>query len=307
MKTLEKNSKKKKKNIFKKQWNGVPATVRPTLHESSLFEAVFASLFWHIVGGLLIWLIVFLFMFFGITPKLFPVPKEKIQDLEFIIKSSSSHRSHYNRVETVQSNLSPDVAPVNPEPQTTPISQSTASSKNSTTSKAKSSTHSNVGIPDFSVPMANLKSMSSGLGGSGKTTHRVAGFDSSSAAGFGSSSSSGGSSSASSGFDKNTTRKMISTYDISPYVNELKRNIRWNWKTPKDNGGKRVELFLRIAKDGKVVILNVKKTSEIGDVDNAALNAVRKSMPLSPLPAKYTKSYLDVIFTFDSNSVGSRY
>lgn len=176
-------------------------------------------------------------------------------------------------------------------------------------SVGKALSHSKPGGADkFAVPMPKLNSLSSGLGGGGKIKHRASGFDPSGAS-VGTSDGGGKSASNGSGFDKNTTKKMISSYDISPYVNELRRNIRWNWKAPKNPEGKRVELFLRIAKDGRVVILNVKRTSESGEADNAALNAVRRTMPLNPLPSKYSKSYLDVIFTFDSsaNSLGSRF
>lgn len=299
MKTLTKNKNKKFKYSFKANWNGVPATVRQTLFEATLYESFFTSLVWHIIGVLLIWAITFSIMFFGLAPKLFPTPKTKIKDIEFVIKGQSTHRSRHSKAKSVQ----PSNETVStPKPEQNKINSNITPQKNNDGKK-------NAVIPDFSMPMPNLKSLSSGLGGSAKTS-------SSSTSGTSNSpisdinnafSTSKGSSGSSAGFDKNTTKKMITTYDISPYVNELKRNIKWNWKIPKGNENKRVDLFLRIAKDGRLIILNVKRTSEIGEVDNAALSAVKKCLPLSPLPAKYNKSYLDIIFTFGSNSIGSRY
>lgn len=321
MKTLEKNKyrRKKSKNPFKATWNGVPATVRQTLFETSLYESFAMSLIWHIVGFLLIWLITFSFIFFGIAPKIFPKPTPKVKNIEFTLTSPQRHRIHHVKLKPaptpVETEGSEQKMKANePAPakasagNQNKISQNTQGKANKKALKAGGKSKSN--ISDFAIPMPNFKSMSSGLGGgSGKTSHRASGFDSSSSSfgSFDSGSSAGKGSSGGSGFDKNTAKKIIKTYDISPYVNELRRNIRWNWKAPKSSANKRVELFLRIAKDGKVIILNVKKTSDNAEADNAALNAVRKSMPLNPLPAKYSKNYLDVIFTFDSNSVGSRY
>lgn len=329
MKTQEKNkTKNKNNNPFKKSWNGIPATVRWSVTETSLYESFAASIFWHIAMALLIWLISFLFMFFGLTPKLFPHPKPKVNDLEFVIKDSPRHRVHYRKILAKQSTMdadkavnnepkeknNPTPAAANPKPQ--PPKKDTNSNKfslqniNKSFAKpaAKGAQKSKSAVPDFAMPMPKLKSISSGLGGSGTTKHRAAGVDSisNSSGGFDRGSSAGKGSAGSSGFDKNTTRKMITTYDISPYISELRRNIRWNWTPPTGSGNKRVELFLRIAKDGKIIILNVKKTSEVGAVDNAALSAVRKCVPLNPLPSKYSKSYLDVIFTFDANSISSR-
>lgn len=342
MKTLEKNRYryKRSKNPFKQTWNGVPATKRPSVGDGSLYESFFASILCHIAGLLIIWLITFLVLFFGLTPKLFPTPQPKVKDIEFTLADQPRHRIKHHKIKAKQSTVDRDKAATpepkkvtepSPEPKVDfkklfspkinpPKPKNNISNTNkNVASKAtlghvkktntKGSSHSKSEVPAFPMSMQNLKSMQTGLGGSGRTKHQAAGFDTSSASSLGGfdSSSTGKGSSGHSGFDKNTTRKMITSYDISPYVNELRRNIRFNWRAPKTNGNKRVELFLRIAKDGRIVILNVKRTSEVGDVDNAALNAVKKCVPLSPLPSKYTKSYLDVVFTFDASSVGSRY
>lgn len=314
---LAKNKYLQNKKRFKKYWNGVPATVKKSLFEMHLYESIFASIFWHTIGLLLICLIVFCFNFFGITPKLFPKPQKPIQDIEFIIKNSSSsgYRIKAQKalptpsIPEAKTNIYKDISPVKNKLKT-----------NSKTNESKKhinrkTTGSKIAISDFSIPMPNLKSMSSGLGSSKGNRHHagsaetsnssISGIDNAFSAGGGNSAGTG--SSGKTGFDKNAARKIIATYDISPYVNELKRDIQWNWKVPKGYENKKVELFLRIAKDGKLIILNVKRTSEVGEVDNAALNAVKKCVPLNPLPSKYSKSYLDIIFTFAFNSIRSRY
>lgn len=285
------------KNRHNKSWNGVPATARQTLSYVSLYESFFASIFWHFVGILLIWAITFSLMFFGVIPKLFPMQKAKIKDIEFTLNGKHMrHRIKHAVIKPEQSS--------NTTMETKPEQKVVSPSFDKTASKSTKKS-----ISEFSIPMPNLKSLSSGLEKQGKTNNSKSAEVSNSTIGnindaFSKDNDDTGTSS---GFNKNATKKMITTFDISPYINELKRNIRWNWSAPKDNQNKKVELFLRIAKDGKIIIFNVKHTSEIANVDNAALNAVKKCLPLNPLPSKYGKSYLDVIFTFGSNSIGSRY
>lgn len=288
MKTQTKNEHIKSKE----SWNGVPATVRQALFEASLNKPFAESIILHIAAVLLIWLIIFSLNFFGITRKLFPRPKQNIQDIEFIIKDTSRHitRHFANTKKTKSRKVNRNI--------------SNLKDNNATDKHSQNSI-----ISDFFIPMPDLKSISTGLGNSGKIKNRAAGIETSNSSinDIDKAFSTNRSSSGHSGFNKNATRKIITAYDISPYVNELRRNVRLNWKIPQGNENNKVELFLRIAKDGKLIILNVKKTSEIGNVDNAALNAVKKCVPLTPLPSKYNKGYLDVIFTFGSNSVGIKY
>ena len=317
---------KRTNNPFTVRWNGLPAIKRKTILEHSLYESIFTSVFGHIILFLLIWALTFSLFYFGIAPKLFAKPKPKIQNIEFELNNSvwrkSSHNRHEQRAKVASSKSLPAAVPETKQPKAksefsqifnkmTQKSKATTNKKSTqspfATKAAKGSKKSTV--PAFSMPMPNLKSVSSGLNGSKGKKHHASGFDAShSVLGDNDGGASAGkNSSGNSGFNKTATRKIISTYDISPYVNELKRSVRWNWKSPHAEGNKRVELFLRIAKDGRLIILNVKKTSENGETDDAALSAVRKCTPLNPLPAKYNKNYLDVIFTFDSNYVGSRF
>lgn len=302
MKTLEKtksrNTNKKRKSKYKRYleetWNGVPATVKPIMFELTLRESLSKSLIWHIVSILLIWLLVLTLNFFGITKKILPLEKMKTRNIEFILPSGRSGQKAASNQQTQINNI----AEVQPD------SQNSAKPTSNTSTK----TVKNSSVSDFDIPMPSLKSMSSGLTNSNSNNnHAEESGSSSSLLNVGDSNTTeGNASSNGTGFNKSATRNMITPYDISPYVNELKRNIQWNWKASK-NHNKNVELFLRIAKDGRLIILNVKKTSEIGEVDDAALNAVKKSLPLNPLPSKYNKSYLDVVFTFNANTISSRY
>lgn len=307
-KFLKYSTKRYKQKRAKKTWDGIPAFLKTLEPEFSLRKDFFMSVTGHTTALLIICLLVFVFKIGVINPIM--KNKDKIRDIEFTISnpSKSAPKANFDAIPLKAENPLPPKASSEPKSIEKPTKTTASASKVSKPTVSKNP------IGDFSIPVPKIKPMAGGRGG----ISRHAGTSSSSSSSGGSSSSpfldddatgsgSGGAVNGK-GFDKNAARKAISAYDISPYVNELKRNIRWNWKAPKDSG-KTVELFLRIAKDGKVVILNVKRTSEIGSVDNAALDAVRKTMPLNPLPSKYPKSYLDVVFTFNSNSstMGSRF
>lgn len=278
---------KKSKNV----WNGIPAFIKKRGRQNSLKDYFLISTVNHIIFFLILFGVFSVFK----TKIVDPMLHKKVNDIEFTINNSAGYTPHLGG--------------------SAPASKPETTAENSAEKKSQTgSLFPQIEIPDdFSIPMPKFKPLSSGSGGLGKRTS-----DNSSAASRGLNPSDIGSNDGSpdaagaskgGGFDKNAVRKTLAVYDISPYVNELKRNIRMNWRQPKNSNGKSVELFLRIAKDGRLIILNVKKTSETGEVDEAALNAVRKSLPLSPLPSKYGKSFLDIIFTFDAGGsfVGSRY
>lgn len=305
MKTQEKNNHdfikltvRSKKS--KKRWNGIPAFYKRAETGNSIYKHLLLSIFNHIIFFLIIWSLAGILKTHIINP-LFE-QKDKINDIEFAINNSAGSRKKHKKA-SADKNI-----------QTNTVGKNTETDKISKSNFTKSkSFESAADIDEFSIPIPKTKSSQSSAGGlsrhSGKNSSEHSNDLNPSYMGTEDGSANGTGPSKGSGFDKNAARKTISTYDISPYVNELKRNIRMNWKPAKTSEGKYVELFLRIAKDGRLIILNVKKTSESGDVDEAALNAVRKTLPLNPLPTKYAKSFLDLIFTFDSSSssVGSRF
>lgn len=288
---------------YKSKWNGIPAFMKKYEMANSLYNHFFLSVFNHIILFILLW-VLFGVLKIGITNPIFK-QKEKMHDIEFTINNSVSH-SHKPQLSKSKSS-----AEINTNLNSNIISNDTNKITSKPTNKSTQNKFASIPVasPDtFSIPMPKFKP--AGSAGSRRKTSGNSSSDLNPAdlgTADGSQNESG--ITKGSGFDKNATRKAITPYNISPYINELKRNIRMNWKPTRNSEGKYVELFLRIAKDGRLIILNVKRTSEVGEVDEAALNAVRKTQPLSPLPSKYSKSYLDLIFTFNSSSssIGSRY
>lgn len=91
--------------------------------------------------------------------------------------------------------------------------------------------------------------------------------------------------------------------DFGPYMRALQSRIKRNWTPPKGDESKRVVLFFKIAKDGRLLALRVVKTSTSPEADRAALSAVELSAPFRSLPPEYRDNDIDIQFTFDYNVI----
>ncbi len=292
MRTVEKNRYIFfKKKGYRSSWNGIPAFIKPYSKEFSLCGNFFSSIIIHIIIALLFWGTCFIFKSYFSNLMLFDKPKQNMPDIEFILNGNSGNRKKYKKKSSSKS-INNNFNKVSQKNNISRIEK-----------KAYLVNNSKI-IDDFSIPAPNIKPLGTNFSSSGRSSRKSSAFSNNhtSDGGFDIGTPDGRGVGIKKGFDKNATKKIVSSYDINPYINELKRNIRWNWKYPRGYENKKVELFLRIAKDGRLIILNVKRTSEIGEVDNAALNAVRKTLPLNPLPSAYKKGFLDVVFTFDGST-----
>ena len=96
--------------------------------------------------------------------------------------------------------------------------------------------------------------------------------------------------------------------DFGPYMKELQRRIKMNWDPPKGNESKRVVLLFKIARDGRLISVQVHRSSGLPAADNAAISAVKLTAPFRPLPPEFKGNSIDIQFTFDYNVLGaSRY
>ncbi|OGI04807.1 MAG: hypothetical protein A2Y25_04265 [Candidatus Melainabacteria bacterium GWF2_37_15] len=258
----------------------------------SLRNSFIISAFGHFIAAILVWLlvklIIFLLLMFGLNIPTIEKPEPTPQDIQFVF-----------------------VKPVKPQikqiKQNKKISSANKGGKKNAVKKLKpENPHKGESSPkndepdELSIPVPKIKPLSSNVGSGAQGSSGPASSDSISGDGDGT-----GSGRRRDGGLGNSyvINNILDNPDITPYINELQRRINWNWKPPAGNENKRVELFLRIAKDGRLVILNIKKTSLSGEMDNAALNAVKKSLPLNPLPSNYKQGYLDVVFSLDYNVV----
>ncbi len=93
--------------------------------------------------------------------------------------------------------------------------------------------------------------------------------------------------------------------DFGPYMKELQRRIKMNWDPPKGNESKRVVLLFKIARDGRLLSVQVHRSSGLPAADNAAINAVKLTAPFRPLPPEFKGNSVDIQFTFDYNVLGA--
>jgi len=89
--------------------------------------------------------------------------------------------------------------------------------------------------------------------------------------------------------------------DFGPYLAELQRRIRRNWRPPEDKEDKKVILVFTISRDGRLLSVKTKHSSGFPQADQAAKIAVERSAPFRPLPPEYRNSSINVEFTFDYN------
>jgi TonB family protein len=91
--------------------------------------------------------------------------------------------------------------------------------------------------------------------------------------------------------------------DFGPYMRALQTKIKRNWSPPKGEESKRVILFFKIAKDGRLLSLKVVRTSGSPEADRAALSAVELSEPFRALPPEYRDNDIDIQFSFEYDVV----
>ena len=102
---------------------------------------------------------------------------------------------------------------------------------------------------------------------------------------------------------KAQVKKEATEVDFTKYMSEIQRKIRANWIPPiyNSNSSKKIVVIFKISKDGSLLSYKVTNSSGIQDLDNSAINAIKKSAPFNPLPKEYEEDYVDINFSFDYN------
>jgi len=78
------------------------------------------------------------------------------------------------------------------------------------------------------------------------------------------------------------------------YVDQMLALISRNWIRPPVGGGIEAWIHYRIERDGRIVEVEILRSSGINSFDLAALRAVQSSSPLPPLPRAYREESLGV-------------
>jgi TonB family protein len=89
--------------------------------------------------------------------------------------------------------------------------------------------------------------------------------------------------------------------DFGPFMAELERRIKRHWSPPRGSSSRKVLLLFYLARDGRLVKIETKKTSGDEETDRAAIAAVVASTPFIPFPPQVKEDVLPIEFTFDYN------
>lgn len=94
-------------------------------------------------------------------------------------------------------------------------------------------------------------------------------------------------------------------WDLGPYARKVQERVQSNWRTPEAQMILRqkgwVAIRFNIQKDGRVTDLQVVRPSGIPSYDRSAMDALRSSNPLPPLPVEVTAPQLGALFRFFYN------
>ncbi|MEM7594130.1 MAG: TonB family protein [Cyanobacteria bacterium P01_A01_bin.83] len=87
--------------------------------------------------------------------------------------------------------------------------------------------------------------------------------------------------------------------DLSDYIAAMEQRVRPNWNPNYRVDDRSTVLTFDIQKDGQVTGLRVTRSSGLADVDQASLEAVRRSSPFPPLPPDFPLESLEITFSFN--------
>lgn len=88
--------------------------------------------------------------------------------------------------------------------------------------------------------------------------------------------------------------------NFEPFMKKLQKKIKNNWYPPKGSSNKIVIVFFSITKDGNLDgDIKIIKSSADREADNAAIKAIKNSLPFEPLPENFEDDKVDIQFTFD--------
>jgi TonB family protein len=92
--------------------------------------------------------------------------------------------------------------------------------------------------------------------------------------------------------------------DLGPYLQQLQEQVRQHWIPGLTQSSRRTVLQFTVSRAGLVSNLRIAQTSGLSVTDEAALSAVKRAVPFSPLPTNYTENYINIQFTFNINVYG---
>lgn len=89
-----------------------------------------------------------------------------------------------------------------------------------------------------------------------------------------------------------------------PYTKKLITKIKNNWHPSKEDRTKKVVAIVKIDRSGKLLNVEITKSSGSKKADNEVISAIKSSAPFNPLPKKHTVYCIIYKLTFDGNISG---
>lgn len=90
------------------------------------------------------------------------------------------------------------------------------------------------------------------------------------------------------------------------YMHDMQLKIKKNWTPPKYDTSKKTILLFTVKRNGEIENIRVKKSSGSKDSDNAAIEALQKSLPLAPFAPEIKEEKVDIMFSFDYNVLNAK-
>lgn len=85
--------------------------------------------------------------------------------------------------------------------------------------------------------------------------------------------------------------------DFNPYMNTMYSSIKKNWHPTENFGAGKVVVSYKIKRDGTIIEPKIVSSTNKA-LNKSAIEAIKKSSPLQPLPKKCKKDLIEVSFTF---------
>lgn len=95
--------------------------------------------------------------------------------------------------------------------------------------------------------------------------------------------------------------KALEEINFKPYMTALQRTLRAGWNPPINGDSKRTDIIFNIYKDGRIDKIALYNSSGDKEYDEIALNQIKRLKYFRPLPEKYHKDRIGIIFTYTLN------
>lgn len=89
--------------------------------------------------------------------------------------------------------------------------------------------------------------------------------------------------------------------NFNSYMNTMYCTIKKNWHPTENSGAGKVVVSYKIKKDGTIIEPKIVSSTNKA-LNKSAIEAIKKSSPLQPLPKKCKKDLIEVSFTFSYKS-----